>query len=295
MKRLRFLITIIILWLFLLYSIERLSEPINISAMAYVFIAAVAALTVLIPRLHQVPVWLIVGGPVLVFLALKIWQGHHPQWDKAIPLVVTEMSFIALTSLLARQVNHMLGEFEKAAADLTIGMVGKSICPFATGQGEMYREVRRARTHQRPLSIMAIGLEEKTLLALLPRMLAEAQQAMGKHIALSGIAKVLDEELEDYHIIAKQNNHFIVLLPETDQKDLTTLERQLYEAVSKRMGVTLKIGSSSLSNSVVTFERLVEEATVAMEIREEAAIDMEATEEPSPSLGSLTTRHRTLS
>jgi GGDEF domain-containing protein len=284
MKRLRFLISTIILWLFLLYNIERLSEPINISSVAYIFIAAVAALTILVHQLHRLPLWLIVGSPIPVFLALKAWLGY-PLWGAAIPLVVTEMSFIALTSLLARQVNHVLGEFEKVVVDLTVGMIGKTISPFAIGQGEMYREVRRARTHQRPLSLMAIGLEEKTLQIILPRTLAEAQRAMGKHIALSGIAKVLDEELKDYHIIAKQNNHFVVLLPETEPKDLATLKKQLCEAISERVGVTLKIGISSLSDSIVTFERLLEEATVAME----------ATEEPSLALESLAARRRTLS
>jgi hypothetical protein len=311
MKRLRFLISIIILWLFLLYNIERLSQPINISSVAYIFIAIVAALTVLVPRLHRLPLWLIVGGPIPVFLALKAGL-NYPLWGAAIPLVVTEMSCIALTSLLARQVNHVLGEFEKVVADLTVGMVGKPTYPFTTGQGEMYREVRRARTYQRPLSLIAIGLEEETLQTALPRMLVEAQQAMEKHIALSGIARVLDEELEDYHIIARQNNHFVVLLPETDHKVLATLQKQLCQAVSERMGVTLKIGISSLSDSIVTFERLVEEATadmkikreatvaievakeatIAIETAEEAALAIDIAEEPSPSLEPLTVRHQ---
>ncbi len=73
MKRLRFFITLIILWLFWVYNIERLSQPINISSVAYIFTALIAALTVFVPRLNQVPLWLIVGGPIPVFLALKMW------------------------------------------------------------------------------------------------------------------------------------------------------------------------------------------------------------------------------
>lgn len=283
MKRLRFFIVIIVLWLFLLYNIERLSQPINISSVAYILIAATAALTILVPGFHQTPLWLIVGGPIALFLALKTWLGFH-LWGTAIPLTVTEMSFIALTSLLARQVSRVLGEFEQVVADITIEMVGKATGPFAAGQGEMYREVRRARTYQRPLSLMTFGLGEKTLQDTLPRMVAEAQHAMGQHIALSGIARVLDEELEDYHIIAKQNNHFIVLLPETEQRALATLESQLRKAVAERMGITPRIGTSSLSDDIVTFERLVKEAQAAME----------ATEEASPSSGSLTAEHQTL-
>lgn len=283
MKRLRFLIVTIILWFFLLYNIERLSRPINISSVAYFLIVIAGTLTILVPQLHRAPLWLMLGAPIPMLLAIKAWLGY-PFRGAAIPLTVTEISFIALTSLLARQVNHVLGDFEKVVADLTIEMAGKPTESFATGQGEMYREVRRARTCQRPLSLMTLGIEEKTLQSTLPRMVAEAQDAMRKHLALSGIASILDEELEDYHIIAKQNNHFIVLLPETEPHDLTTLESQLREAVAERMGITLKIGASSLSDEIVTFERLLEEAATAME----------ATEEPSPLSTSLTVSHRTL-
>jgi hypothetical protein len=263
MKRLRFFIATMVLWLFLLYNIERLSQPINMTSVCYILIAVVAALTVLIPQLQQAPLYLVLGVPVVLFLAFKSWLGLR-LWGSAIPLTVTEMSFIALTGLLARQVSHVLGEFDEAVADLTIEMVGKATEPFAAGQGEMYRELRRARAYHRPLSLMTIGVKEETLPDRLPRMLAEAQQAMRKHLVLSSIAKVLDEELEDHHIIAKQNTHFVVLLPETEQQHIDTLERQLCEAVAQRMGIALKIGKSFLSEDTVTFEKLVEEANDAM-------------------------------
>ena len=280
MKRLRFLIATIILWLFLVYNIERLSQPINMSSASYILIAIVAALTILVPWLHRAPLYLITGSPVALFLAIKSWLGLR-LWGPAIPLTVTEMSFIALTSLLARQVSHVLGEFDEAVTGLTIEMVGEPTEPFTVGQGEMYRELRRARAYQRPLSLMTIGIEEETLHNILPRIVAEAQQAMKKHLALSGVAKVLDNELEDHHIIAKQNNHFVVLLPETEPQDMATLEGQLREAVATRMGIALKIGTSSLSDDIVTFEKLVEEATDAMKIQDK----------PSPPFGSPTGGH----
>jgi hypothetical protein len=276
MKRLRFLIVTIVLWLFLLYNIERLSQPINISSVAYIFITVAVAATILIPRLHRVPLWLLLIGPLPVFLVLKLWLGY-PFRGAAILLTITEVSFIAVTSLLARQVNHVLGEFEQVVADITIDMIGKPTISFAAGQGEMYREVRRARTYHRPLTLIAVGIEEDTLQNTLPRMVVEAERAMGKYLALARLARVLDEELEDYHIIAKQNEHFVVLLPETKQEDLAALEQKLYASVAERMDVTLKIGSASLSDHIVTFERLVEEATV----------EMESTEISTPSPGRL--------
>jgi len=264
MKRLRLFIAIVVLWLVLLYNIERLSQPINLSLLAYIFIAIAVTLTICIPQLHRATPWLTLGGQIVLFLSLKAWLGYR-LWGTATPLTVTELSFITLTSLLARQVNHALGEFEDVVTNITIETVGKSCEPFVASQGEMYREVRRARTYQRPLSLMAVGLGDGTLRDTLPRLVAEAQQAMSKHLALSKIARVLNEELEDYHIIAKQNNHFVVLLPETTEENLAALERQLRESVLTQLGIRLEVGTSSLSGDIITFERLVEEATVALE------------------------------
>ena len=283
MKRLRLLIVTIVLWLFLLYNIERLSQPINISSAAYIFVAVVAALAILVPQLHRLSLWLILGAPIVLFLTIKSWLGY-PLWGAAIPLIVTELSFITLTSLLARQVNHVLSEFEQVMTDITIKTIGKPTEPFARGQGEMYREVRRARTHQRPLSLIALGVDEETLRNPLPRIVIEAQQAMRKHLALAGIARVMDAELEDYHIIAKQNSHFIVLLPETDQEALAALEKQLRQAVTEQMGITLKTGTSFLSEDVITFERLIEEATD----------DMKSAQQPARSPKSVVIQRQTL-
>jgi hypothetical protein len=284
MKRLRLAIAILVLWLFLLYNVERLSQPIDLSSVAYIFIAIAATLTICIPQLHRTTLWLALGGQIVLFLTLKTWLGYR-LWGTAIPLTVTELSFITLTSLLARQVNNVLSEFEDIMANITVERIGRRTESFATGQGEMYREVRRARTYHRPLALMAIRLEKGTLQNILPRLVVEAQQAMAKYLALSRIAKLLNEELQDYHIIAQQNNHFIVLLPETPAEDLAKLERQLRESVFTQLGVMLRIGTSFLSDDIVTFDRLLEEATSVIQ----------SPQEPSTSPESLGVQHRTSS
>jgi hypothetical protein len=170
------------------------------------------------------------------------------------------MCVIALTIILARWVSNGLGEFESAIAHITIGSVGKLPEPFSVGQGEMYREVRRARHHQRPLMLMAVGVEEESIQVALDRMVQEVQQAMMKQYVLSGVAKTLCAELEDYNIIAQRNDHFLTLLPEVTSGQLADLTGRLRRVVSEQVGVTLQIGTASLPEDAVTFESLVEKA-----------------------------------
>ena len=102
MKRLRFLIATMVLWLFLLYNIERLSQPINMTSVCYILIAVVAALTILIPQLQRTPLYLVLGVPVALFLAFKSWLGIRV-WGSAIPLTVTEMSFNDILNVVENQ------------------------------------------------------------------------------------------------------------------------------------------------------------------------------------------------
>ena len=285
MKRMRFLAATLIIWLFLFYNIERLSKPINISSVAYTFVPIIAALMIIAPPLRKVSFWLILVVPTPIFLLLKAWLGYRI-WGTALPLTVTEICVIALTTILARRVSSGLSEFESAVAHITIGQVGKLSEPFSTGQGEMYREVRRARHHQRPMMLMAIGVEEESIQVALDRMVQEVQQAMMKQYVLSGVAKALCGELEDYNIIAQRDDHFLALLPEVTSEKLTDLIERLRRAVSEQSGVTLQIGTASLPEDAVTFESLVDKA-----VRE-----MDAEPGPGPSRRSqqLTTEHHTI-
>jgi len=264
MKRMRFLIAVLIIWLFVFYNIERLSEPINITRVAYTLVPITAVLVILVPRLRKVPLGVLLVGPIPIVLVLRAWL-RYGTWDTAIPLTVTEICVIALTTILARWVGNGLSEFESAIANITIGQAGKLPEPFSVGQGEMYREVRRARHYQRPLTLMAIGIEEGSIQIALDRMVREVQQAMMKQYVLSGVARTLCAELEDYHIIAQRNDHFLALLPEVTSEQLTDLAGRLRKAVSEQVRVTLQIGTASFPEDAVTFESLVEKAIEEMD------------------------------
>ena len=263
MKRMRFLVALLVIWLFLFYNIERLSKPIDITDVAYTFVPLVAALTICVPRLRHLPLWVHLVIPAMVFLVLKAWLKSRV-WGTALPLTVMEICVIAVTIILARWVSNGMGEFESAIAHITIGQVDTLAKPFSTGQAEMYREIRRARHHQRPLALMAVGVDEKLMRVALDRMVQEVQQAMMKRYLLSDVARTLCHKLEDYNVIARTNDHFLVLLPEVTSEQLPDLIGRLRQAVSEQVGVIPQIGTASFPEDAVTFDSLVEQAVGEM-------------------------------
>lgn len=262
MKRMRFLVAILIVWLFLFYNVERLSKSINLTGAAYVFVPVVAMLTLLAPPLRKVPLWGLQSVSIATFLMLKMVGGF--QWRSPLPLTVTEVCITALTVIMARWVSDGLGEFEKAVGHISIGQIGKALESFSTGQVGMYRELRRARHYQRPLSLMAVSVEEGSIQIAVDRMVQETQQAMMRQYVLSSVAGTLGDLLEDYNLIAQDNSHFLILMPEVSAAQLDDLVSGLRQLVSEQVGVALQIGTASFPDDAMTFDSLTEKAVRGM-------------------------------
>ena len=125
------------------------------------------------------------------------------------------------------------------------------------GQGILYREVRRARNHQRPLAVMAIAVDENSIKGAVDQIVKEAQQSIIKQFTLANVSKTLCEKLEDCDIVVQTNDHFLVVLPETKPDDLPGLIDRLRKQVAEQVGVELKIGTASLPQDGFTFEGLL--------------------------------------
>jgi hypothetical protein len=260
----RLLITLLVIWLIFFYSVERLSEPINISRVAYPFAPLMAILILLVPRLRKMPLWTLLVTPLPIFLVLKAWAGYH-LWGTALPITVTEVCIISVTTILAHLVSGKITEFEHAIARITIGQPSEPLEPYAIGQAEMYREVKRARHHNRPLTMLSIGIVENSIQIALDRLVQEAQQTMMKQYILCSVAKVLCDGLEDYDKIVQRDEHFLILLPELTPNESSDLAKQLRQDASQQIGIDLLVGVASFPADAVTFESLVEKAIEKMQ------------------------------
>jgi GGDEF domain-containing protein len=283
-KRMRFLVATLIVWLFLFYNVERLSRSFNITGAAYLFVPMVAMLTLLAPPLRRIPLWGLQSVSIATFLMLKI-AGGFP-WKSPLPLTVTEVCITVLTVTMARWVSDGLDEFEKAVDHISIGQVGKSLGSFSTGQVGMYREMRRARHYQRPLSLMAVSVEEGSIQIAVDRMVQETQHAMMRQYVLSSVAGTLGDVLEDYNIIAQDNSHFLILMPEVSREQLDDLIGGLRQLVSEQIGVTLQVGIASFPDDAMTFDSLTEKAVKDMKEKQKSESSVNSSQSAS--------EHRTL-
>jgi len=263
MRQIRVRATVLAGWLIFFYSIERLIDPVGISDVAYATLCLVALSTLLIPRWSRSSLWVIVAIPILTFLAVKAWTGADVLGTATL-LTVAEACAIVVTILLARRVSLALNEFEDVIEHITIGPRDQVAEQSLSGQGSIYREVRRARNHERPLTLMAVAVEEKSIQIALDRMVQEAQLAMIKQYARSAVSKALRDDLEDCDVVVQGDDYFLIALPEVTPEQLPRLMERLRGLVSERVGVTLSIGAASLPQDALTFEGLTDKAVTEM-------------------------------
>lgn len=263
MKSLRWWITILIVWLIFFFNIERITSPVNIRSYTYIYVAIVAALALVLPRLPRLPflVLLIIPIPVFLFFKALIERGdwhYNLLAGYALPLTVTQISAIVLTGLLARQIHKGLAEFEGTITHITFNHVGKLPESFSEAQGPMYREVKRARRYQRPLTVIALKVDNQAVQAALPQIVKDVQQAMMQQFVLAGIAHVLDDNMHDFDTIALRGNDFIIVLPELSAEEAPLVAQRLEKVVKEKMNINPQIGTASFPNEAVTFESLIE-------------------------------------
>lgn len=263
MNRLHYLIAGLFTWFFFFYNIERISKPINIATFVYVFVFICGVLVMLVPALRRMPLYLpfLIALPPYFFI--KIYLGYEIGGTK-IPITVTEIAAIWLTMVLSGQLGKGIEELWEAVSDLTIGQVNKKTYPFEAGQGQIYREIRRARLYQRPAALVAISPVEESVQHSLDRFMREAQSEIIHQYVNARIAKLLTEQLEDCDIIVQRGKHFVTLLPEIDRERAGEIIKEIETAGEKQLGLKFKIGVSTFPDEAVTFGKLLEHAEERM-------------------------------
>ncbi len=268
MRTMHYRALLIVAWLVFFYNIERVRWLVGagqiqfVTRYAYIFVALSALITLALPVLHRLPLWLLSTVGVILFLVLKSWLGY-PLWEEALAVTVTEICAILVTGLLTRQVVGAISEFENSIVNFTIKHVGRQTKAFDIEQGEMYQEVRRARAFNRPLALMTIEPGSNSFEVATEKMVEEVQQATMKQYVLAALAKELEGQLGPYSVIAQDDDRFLVLLPEASRADIPRLISQVRGQVQESMGLDLRIGTATLPE-VETFDELVETAYAEM-------------------------------
>jgi len=257
MSRLKLHILIIVAWFFGFYNVERLITPINLASFIYVLAPAYAILIILLAPLSRISVgWVFVAGLVPYF-ALKVFF-QYPLAGVNLPLTVTEIVSLGVTVFLAHRIGSQLEAVNHKILQLTLGPTSEPASPFNIAQADCYREIRRARNYNRPAAVLSIAPTQESINQSVKRFAVQTERNLIRQYVAARTADILRKELKETDIVAMRNQHFLVLLPETESKHLDRIIQRLQNSAYQKLGIKLMVGTATFPDEAVTFESLVE-------------------------------------
>lgn len=246
-------------WFAALFGVAWARWPVEISTLAPVCCLAVAAAIVALPSYGLSGSRAVVILPAVAFLLLKSSMGQ-PLLGQAAASTVAELSLIGASVFLARAVALCVAEFEQSVVHSMVEPPPDSYVPSQVGEPAMYREVRRARHYERPLSMLSVSVGPGQLDLSLDRLFERVQREGIQKYLESQLIHLLAEETRDSDLITQRGGSIFALLTETEESNAQLLGNRVSAIASDRLGLEIRVGVSSFPKQCLTLDRLFSEA-----------------------------------
>jgi hypothetical protein len=264
MKRLSINIALLVLVLALFYNIERLDISdenfVNIQSFVYVFGTIAVLSTLLIPffRRTQSFVNILIWLAIYLLLKITLFNSRPLAGDGFIYLTMAEMTFIVVLILVSHLVGQSITEFESAVRQLTLAEEGSKFQNLESGRKSIHTEITRSRYYERPISVLVIDPDRRTLENKLVQMIAEMQQKIGLMYSKARLARLVRQELRlmDQIYFDGQNDQLVVVCPELDRDTVSSLAERV-QTILDQEGIRAHLGWASFPCDGLTFDGLL--------------------------------------
>ena len=218
-----------------------------------------ALLVVLSKRARRVSPWLVGALAAATYLAANAVAGA--------PLLAPSSAFeiVALvgTVVVARGLAGCEDQLEQAVRFSLSGDLPTESRAADAGHNKLYTELRRARAHERPVSLLAIA-PAGTGSARMDPLVEEIVRDHVRDYVRARLAELLSSEMRDFDILAVHHDHLVTMLPETSTEQAMHFVRRLRAGAREQLGLELDVGLSSFPAQEVTLDALLERAESAM-------------------------------
>lgn len=224
-------------WLFLLFNIERIYEPIDMASFVYALCAALGVLVLSTRKLRDLPMAWVLIGALSAFVVGKCTLGYSIGLA-ALPTTALEVVAIACTLFLTTKIGRHTDEFARSTAQLLQIIRGREIPDFQQAEEGLQLELARARRHERPLTFVAMSADTDAEVPLAD-LVHNLQQILGKEYLLGNVGDLLLRETKSHDRVVRIEDRFLMLLPETTPEQAAMMVGRLNRESGSQMGVQL--------------------------------------------------------
>ena len=263
MKRLPRAMILILLYLTLLYNLERISindiQLIDIKGFVYALVIIVIVIILqwkparklMLPTLMLITLMIYGIGKFFVFLYWTTWDINSAY------LIIAEVTLIWLGVLLAYRAGVYMEDFENAVRNITFSDEEEARELDKTIE-DIRVEMYRSRRYNHPLTMVVIEPETIPLNMDMSIAIREVQRSMFERYFTVNMARAIQQNLRlvDIIIDLDKGKRFAILYPETNRENVIPLVERVYKT-AKEMGITIRAGLASFPENAVTFDELL--------------------------------------
>lgn len=286
MKSMRWRITLAVLWLSLVFNIERFDfekgTTVNLASSFYILVAVVTAVFLLVPMQRRV--MYIAGASIFtVYIILKFFGTTPVFQDIHKYLTITELGALLITMVLTWLVNQSLQDFEASVEAISLPKGREGVLEYDQMQERIRTELGRARRHQHPMSLAAIELDPATSEAALHRAIRDAQAALLRRYVQVQFGVFLTKHTRETDAVAHHSatGQFLFLAPETPADQTESLLARLSHQVEENLGLRFRYNVADFPKTALTSEELVHKATEKLQRETDSSSDYRTTREPA--------------
>jgi GGDEF domain-containing protein len=289
MKQMRWRTIFLVLWLTLLFNIERIDidqgSPFNLASSVYVLAMGTVVVFLLVPLTRR-QMYLSSLGVLAIYTSFKalhlspFFSGVHKF------LTITEIVALLITAGLTWLVSQSLRDFEDAVEAISMPEGRQQLLPYNKVQERMRAEMGRARRHQRPISVAMLDLDPSTFEAALHQAVRDAQAALIERYVKVRLGLFLSKQIRETDVIAQQveDGRFLLLAPETPADQMTAMLKRLSREVENQMGIRFRYGIADFPDGALTSEELLRKVKEDLQNAsfQTAAASTQSSEQPAP-------------
>ncbi len=267
-------------WLFTMFNIERICEPINLASFVYALATLGGVAMLVIRGLRELPLRWTAPACLLVFVVTKCALGYSVSLQ-TLPLTLIEAIAISGTLFLANRIGRHTDAFTATTAELMQTMQVRSVPELSDLEPAMQREMRRARRYERPLTVVTVRPQDPQSGPALEALVAQLEADLVNRYAQGRLAELLLGETKSNDLVAWDGSRFVVMLPETTREQAGQMLARVSRRIESMSDFRVETGMADFPSDEITWSGLLETAansSTSPQILDELAADLSAAE-----------------
>ena len=231
----------------------------NFESIFFILVALAVLSALIIVPLTYISVYhfLLIWSAVYVIIRVVFWQASA---EHSLQLLILEFVLMDISAFLAYDIGRHLRLVSRLLDELTATTFPNRTLNLRSAADRVGVELTRSRRYGRPLSLLVVRMEH--LHGQLPIGKNDVlQRDILDRFAAARIGQVINDLARETDLILRDtNSRFIVICPETEYLNTTTLAGRISKTVIETTGATVQWGASSFPDEALTFDDLVEKA-----------------------------------